>query len=429
MRYGISLPERLQKFRDLSLNIQANSISKHDVPTVNGTELHEVFLVSVDLPKYRINNTRTLAIQENFIFNNNKNEDFFSDVESDEVQEIQHNILKTLIKSTEKDKDLIAYFAANTQTEPLILTHDGFVISGNRRLCAFRELLGENGENYQKYKNFTQVRVVILPNLDPDQIDQIEDFLEQQTDIKEPFSWVSRALGYRNRIRRYGYSDDKLARIARVKKSEIRSLIDKLEIADRYLDSINKPKDYDQILDDFYAFEKIYSCQTKDKASPSKKTAFEKLSFISIKNKADFSDRMYKNIPIINEVRENILNEITYEFPSEIEKIERDLEKNIQFDTLNLSPDPTIPLIKLLDNQDNEEKIVGIISEKIEEHLALAREKKKKSSVLERVSKANTLLIEANQVKSSETDKKGVLNQIEQIEKQIDSLRGWASEI
>ncbi len=120
----------------------------------------------------------------------------------------------------------------------------------------------------------------------------IEDFLEQQTDIKEPFSWVSRALGYRRRMHKYKYSDEQLSKIAGIKKNEITILINKVEIADRYLDSIGKSKDYNQILDDSYAFEKIYSCQTKDKGGPSKKTAFEKLSFLAIKNKDSFSDRM-----------------------------------------------------------------------------------------------------------------------------------------
>ena len=75
--------------------------------------------------------------------------------------------------------------------------------------------------NFDKYKHFSQVRVVILPNLEQSQIDQIEDLLEQQTDIKEQFSWVSRALGYRRRMHKYNYSDDTLSKITGVKRDEI----------------------------------------------------------------------------------------------------------------------------------------------------------------------------------------------------------------
>ena len=427
MRYGYTLPERLQKFSELLSNRQANAITKYDVPTVKGSELHEVYLVSVELPKYRLDNTRTLALQEQYLYSHGENEDFFNDVESDKVQEIQHGFIKTLIKSGDKEKDLLIYFSSHTQTEPLILTHDGFIISGNRRLCAFRELLGENMENYEKYKHLTQIRVVVLPNMDQAQIDQIEDFLEQQTDIKEPFSWISRALGYRKRIHKYGYSDETLSSITGIKKNEIRSLIEKLEIADRYLDSIEKSKDYNQILDDFYAFEKIYSCQIKDKGGPIKKTAFEKLAFIAIKNKDSFSDRMYKNIPIIYEVQQLIHNELNEQFSNQLETIEKEMNENNKSNGLLFFPDPTIALIKLIEQSENEEKVVDIVSDKIEESLALEREKKKKSSVLDRVANANTLLIEANTVKSSETDKRGVLNQLNNIELEIEKLKIWAN--
>lgn len=423
MRYGYSLPERIQKFSDLISNKQANSITKFDVPTVNGSELHEVYLVSIELPKYRLDNTRTLALQEQYIYSEDKSEDFFSDVESDLVQEIQHNnILKPLIKSSDRDKDLISYFSSHTQTEPLILTHDGFVISGNRRLCALRELVELD---YETYKHFSQVRVVVLPNLDPDKIDQIEDFLEQQKDIKEPFSWVSRALGYRRRMHKYNLSDEQLAKITGQKKAEITSLINKLDIADRYLESINKPKDYNQILDDFYAFEKIYSCQQKDKGTLTKKNAFEKLAFLAIKNKESFSDRMYKNIPIIYEAQALIHSEIVGEFKDELKLIENESQDNGELAALNLFPDPSIPIIRLIENPEHEEKIVEIVSDKIEEILILEREKKKKFSVLDRVRKANSLLIEANTIKNHETDKSGVLSQIVNIEKEIEKIKGW----
>lgn len=424
MRYGYPLPERLQKFKELISNKQANAVTKFDVPTVNGTELYEVYLVSVELPKYRLDNTRTLALQEQYIYSENKSEDFFTDVESDAIQEIQHNFIKSLIKSSDKDKDLLSYFSTHSQTEPLVLTHDGFVIAGNRRLCALRELVEQD---YESYKHFTQVRVVILPNLDADKIDQIEDFLEQQKDIKEPFSWVSRALGYRRRMHKYKYSDDQLSNITGVKKSEINSLINKLEIADRYLDSFGNSKDYNKILDDYHAFEKIYSCQVKDKGGSAKKLAFEKLSFLAIKNKEVISERMYKNIPVIFDAQSKIHNQLSNEFKTELKEIEAEGSNDFIKSGLQLFTDPVISIIKLLDNPEYEERIIDIVTDQIDEHSALEREKKKKTSVLDRVTKANTLLIEANQIKNNEVDKYGVINQLMNLEKEIERLKVWVN--
>lgn len=424
MRYGYSLPERLQKFNELFSNKQSNAITKYDIPTVNGNELHEVFLVSVELPKYRLDNTRTLALHEQYIYSNNHADDFFNDAESDVVQEIQHSLLKTLIRSSDKEKDLIKYFSDQSQTEPLILTNDGFVISGNRRLCAFRELLEED---YDRFKRFSQVRVVILPNLDADKIDQIEDFLEQQVDIKEPFTWVSRAMGYRRRMQRYNYSDQHLADITGVKKSQINSLIEKLEMADRYLESIDRPKDYNQVDKDEFAFDKIVGCLQKDKGPVARKSAFEKISFLSIKNKGTIADRMYKNIPVIYQSQQLIYNDIAEEFETELEEIKNQQEDNSSLATLELFADEATLISKLLDNPDVEEKIIDIVSNRIEEHFALERERKKKSSVLEKVIKAHTALIEANSLISDVSHKSGVAEQISNIEKQLAKLKDWVA--
>ncbi|MFT3681249.1 MAG: hypothetical protein QM791_13315 [Ferruginibacter sp.] len=424
MRYGYSLPERLQKFNELFSNKQANAITKYDIPTVNGNELHEVFHVSAELPKYRLDNTRTLALQEQYIYSNNLSEDFFNEVESDQVQEIQHNLLKTLIRSSDKEKDLIKYFSDQTQTEPLILTHDGFVISGNRRLCAFRELLEED---YEQFKRFSQVRVVVLPNLDADKIDQIEDFLEQQVDIKEPFTWVNRAMGYRRRMQKYNYSDQRIADITGVKKNQINSLIEKLEMADRYLESIGKQKDYNQVDKDEYAFDKIVGCLQKDKGPVSRKNAFEKISFLSIKNKGTIADRMYKNIPIIYQSQQLIYNDIAEEFEEELEELKNQQASNLSLASLELFPDEATSISKLLDNPEVEEKVIEIVSDRIEEHFALDREKKKKSSVLEKVIKAHTALIEANSLISDVSHKSGVSQQITNIEKQLTKLKEWVN--
>jgi len=422
MRYGYSLPERLNKFHELFSDKQANAIMKYDIPTVNGNELREVFHVSVELPKYRLDNTRTLSLQEQYIYSHDLSEDFFNDVESDQVQEIQHSFLKTLIRSSDNEKDLIKYFIDKTQTEPLILTHDGFVISGNRRLCAFRELLEED---YESYKRFSQVRVVVMPNLDADKIDQIEDFLEQQVDIKEPFTWINRAMGYRRRMQKYNYSDQHLAEITGVKKNQINSLIEKLEMADRYLESIGKPKDYNQVDKDEYAFDKIVGCLQKDKGPVARKNAFEKISFLSIKNKGTIADRMYKNIPVIYQSQQLIYNDLAEEFEEELEEIKRQQASFPGLASLELFPDESTSISKLLDNPNAEEKIIEIVSDRIEEYFALEREKKKKSSVLEKVIKAHTALIEANSLISDVSHKSGVAEQIANIEKQVAKLKEW----
>jgi len=426
MQYGYSLPERLNYFQELLSNPSLNSKGVYKGYTGTKFEDIDIYEIPIELPKYRIANTRTLHLQDQYIFENHLEEDFFNDVESDQIQEIQHHLLKKLIHNSDKRKDLPTYFSKTEQTDPLILTNDGFVISGNRRLCTYRELL-EN--NYEKNKQYVNVRVAILPKLGPQQVEQIEDFLEQQTDIKEPFAWISRAIGYRNRMHTYKISDSDLAKITGKKKNEISRLVNMLEIADRYLESLNRPKDYDQILSDELAFEKIFTGQLKTKDSAIQKMAFEKLSFLAIKNKGNgISDRMYKNIPIIHEAQPLIFQEINNEFEEELKEITDQHSSAENILGLGFIMDPVAAILKLISDSNYEERIVDIVSDKIEEVISIKKEKKKKSGVFERVSKANTLLLEANILKSQEDDKGGVLNQLQSIEREIQKLRQWVDQ-
>jgi hypothetical protein len=417
MRYGYSLPERLDFFKDLIANSQQNSISKWDVKVGGRMEQVDVFRVPLELPKYRLDNTRTLPLQEQYIYANSKPADFFSDVESDEAQKVQHELLKKVIKSNDSDKDLIRFFETNEQTEPLILTHDGFVVSGNRRLCTFRELASK----------FPLIRVAILPKLDDEQIDSIEDYLEQETDIKDPFSWIGRAMGYRRRMRKFKCSADQLSKKAGIAKSEITGLVDRLEIADRYLDSIGKPKDYDEVLKDDQAFMKIDTFKQKEKLNIPKRNAFEKLSFIALKKREMFTDRMYNNIPLVYEAQELIHDRIANEFAAELEAESASSNQTSQIPGLSVATDPAIALIKVIDVESREDRVAEIISDTILEVKQSKLDKKRASSVLTRVTRANTLLVEANTVKSHETDKKGVANQLDNLEAEIAKLRSWVN--
>lgn len=424
MRYGYSLPERLNFFNDLASNSKQNSIGKWDVPIGGSFEQIDVYKVPVELPKYRLDNTRTLHLQEQYIFDKNLEEDFFSDVESDKIQEIQHGFLRKLIYSTDKEKDLPTYFSKTDQTEPLILTSDGFVISGNRRLCTYRELIDED---YDKNKRYSLVRVAILPKLNPEQIDLIEDYLEQQRDIKEHFSWVSRALGYRRRMHKFGYSHKQLAELTGQREKTIESLITRLDIADRYLESINKSKNYDLVIKDEFAFDEMYKCLSKAKDSPIRKTAFEKLAFLAIKNKDSFSDRMYNNIPLIYEAQSLIHNELEENFEEELAAIKSESSTDETLSGIGLFPDPTTSIIKLIENAEMEEKILEVVTEKITEVIESEKEKKRKSSVSDCLSKAHKWLVQANYFANHETDKTDLLKQLNAIEKETEKLKSWVS--
>lgn len=425
MRLGYSLPEIEQYFKEIFNNTAREKVGSYHVPIDDKMELRDVFHVPLELPRYRLDNTRTLHLQKKYITSNGLNENFFEeDIWLDKLQEIQHEILKSLIDR----KGLKVFFEKNIQTDPLILTHDGFVISGNRRLCAYRELYYSN-EGVTKYKKFERIRVVILPKCSDEQIEYIEDFLEQQPDLKDEFTWISRAIGFRKRIEKHNYNTQILAQKSNgsFKKVEIDSLLQQLNIAENYLEFIGRESDYDIIENDKFAFDQIEKCRRNLKSNGSKKDLFQKLSFVALKNQDKITDRMYRNIPFIMENLNEIEDEIRLEYEDDIQEIEKEIRTENPLNDITLFPDNTLSTLALLDIKANDENVFSIIHDKVTEAKSLKEEKNRKQAVLKKIKKAYAILVEANNIRSSESNKSGIYSQLTNIEKIIKELKEWAT--
>lgn len=423
MKLGYSLPEIQQYFSDLINNKERESQDKFHVPIGVRPELKEVYEVPLDLPRYRLSNTRTIAMQEQYIATNELPENYFeSDPLSDNLQKIQHEFLKSLIQR----KKLKEYFKdpKNIQTDPLILTHEGFVISGNRRLCAFRELYYNEEKGESKYKHFERVRVVILPIMTEEQIEYIEDHFEQQPDIQDEFTWTNRALGFEKRIQKHNYTVNVLANKTNVPKKVIQDLIHKLSVAREYLDFIGKPKAYDLIEKDEYAFNELLKSRKKFTNNPARKDIFQKLSFIALKNQEQISDRMYKNIPVIQETLDDIQNEIAIDFYEQIEEVEITDDSDL-FSQLDTKGDNSLSILKIIEDYNNEEALFSIVLDKVNEYKLLKEEKKRKQAVLIKVQRAHKELLDAYNIVSPETKKEGIGQQLDNVEKVVAKLRGW----
>ncbi len=99
------------------------------------------------------------------------------------------------------EKDLLPYFRDHEQEEPLILTHTGFVLNGNRRLCVFRTLFEEDAKTFG---NFANVSVVVLPYGDEKDLDRLESRLQREREMRADYPWYADAVKYRRRLKKFG---------------------------------------------------------------------------------------------------------------------------------------------------------------------------------------------------------------------------------
>ena len=142
MELGWPLPKRKDHIRRLA---DAQVKETYRVPFQGRQQPLPIRLVPIGFPKYRLDNGRTQAAQAEYLAKHpERPADFFRrDLESEEAHRAQHEILKEMITGG-GEKDLLRYFKGREQTQPFILTDDGFVVNGNRRLTAFRELIAED---------------------------------------------------------------------------------------------------------------------------------------------------------------------------------------------------------------------------------------------------------------------------------------------
>jgi len=111
-------------------------------------------------------------------------------------------IIASYLKRNSKNETLKGLLQKDGQTDPAVITADGFLINGNRRRLILEELYNKKFED-----RFKTIEVVILPGSKSPERPSLEDiamleYREQvQSDGKSEYSDMAKALTIRNNIR------------------------------------------------------------------------------------------------------------------------------------------------------------------------------------------------------------------------------------
>jgi len=279
-----------------------------DIPFQGRLQYLKVYQVPIGLPKYRLNNGRTYAAQAEYLAKHAKlSADFFTrDPESDEAIKVQHVLLRDEIK--DGAKELLAFFKKHQQEDPFILTREGFVVNGNRRICAMRELVATDPT---KFGHFEHIDVVILPPADEKDIDELEAILQIREDIEADYSWTTFALMVRRRKEEHHYTIEQLKKLYEKKGREVDEVLDMLDYAEHYLSERGWAGQYHRVEDADYAFQQIR--KKRDKlSSEQEKEFFEKTAYALLDNPK--GGRLYDLIPKSANYIDKIIGKIEEEF-------------------------------------------------------------------------------------------------------------------
>ncbi len=383
-----------------------------------------VFTVEIGMPKYRLWNGRTQAAQEEIRRREPRRavQDFFTrDPELTDAQRVQHELLKKLVDNT----PLRAYFRdpRNSQEQPLIVTDKGFVVNGNRRLCALRELYCEGPQTFSRYSH---VDLVVLPVCSDKDIDELEAYLQIQPDIKEDYTWIAKACMLRAKQERHKYTDKDLALLYGMDEKEVQKAFSQLTLVDEYLSERGKAKQYDLVGQDEFAFGKMVQGRQQIK-QPDEKDAFTELTYCLVDDPSAAGGRLYQIIPEVKEHLQAVLDRLvlTMELPVPPAVGTPGME------LLGPATEPTHAgaIARVLANADAEtrasvvEDIVDVIQGKRE----LKKQRKKANAVLLEVTLAHTNLTNALNSITESTAHEGIAEQLNAVEHLVAELRARLS--
>lgn len=388
------------------------------------------YVVPIEMPVYRLNNGRTIARQKEYIAKHGLAEDFFiKDPDSQAANDAQEEILEKMVN----EADLYGYFKDphTIQLQPMILDNNGYIINGNRRICAMRKLIKLAPSKYSKYD---YIRVIFLEKYNEEDIIKLEAQLQIEKDIKAPYSWVTEALLYKGLMEK-GYKYDLLEKIYNKKKNELQTYIDMLSDTDEYLESREAKNQYSKIEEAEFVFRPLNSYR-KDLRDPQDKEIFKQTIFKLLDDPTIVGGRVYGIVKDIfddfEQIKSNYLNEhaelkapttttatkVKNKSYSLLEPVQQQQQINEQSVQTNEN------IISFLKDKQKSKDAGKIVVETVDLCKRAKKEGKSKDAFRKNIQNAQTNLINAKACYNHNSNVTGVLKELENIDSILKDIKG-----
>jgi hypothetical protein len=290
IKINFKMIDRITRINTIKERFEAaekkKDVPRHTVKGWRGNKRLNLPIIQVDgeLLMFRIENSRTRREQQAFIRKNNLAIDFFADPESSEVQEAQEAILLEMAKT---DSDFIDDLDKKGQDDPAIITYDGYIVNGNRRTSALKDL------------GVTHIDCVVLPDdTNAKDVYELEQYLQLARDFKKDYHWINELLNIREgkEDQRYKYSDQAMAKRLNISTQELGNRLLRIELVDDFLiwKGLTDQYDYPKLDEAEQIFIELVKAvkNKKFKDDPAKKRRFLHMVFTMIERKPE-EGRLY----------------------------------------------------------------------------------------------------------------------------------------
>ena len=295
------LADRKNEIEQRRREAQAKSRVRREFKFRTGEDLPLITL-PIDDPIYRLENYRTRDQQLSLIASGSVEKEVFEQEhrEDDDTQRLQHELLLVQAKSGSGESIKPIYDELERvaeQTEDIIISADGVVVNGNRRLSAMRELYTLDSV---RYRSFAQVLCAVLPSsATPQEILQLEIGLQMQPETKLPYEWTALGRAVRD-LRDAGMGDIQIAQLMNRDKIDIGRAAKMIDSADMYLGEwLSRPDSYNLLEGTEQAFRQIAVKNLGRTDDAAIREVTRKLDFFVIEERSNLTDRAYNRINAI----------------------------------------------------------------------------------------------------------------------------------
>lgn len=321
--------------------------------------------VPIGLPIYRMANFRTFTDQRDFIADEQRPADYFSNgQESEAVQQDQHKLLHRLAEKGKAESvvSVSTVLEKEGQRQPLLITASGVVVNGNRRLAAMREIYEDDRIKNAK---FSHIDVLVLPaDATAEEVVDIEANLQAMPETKLDYDWIGEAQLIKALVS-LGRSHAQVADQLNRKEKEIGYAIQTLSEAELYLkEAVGVEGGYSEIREEAEQLFKDLPKLIEDK-SEEKKQASRVIAWTLFQNKERLPSRLYDYNAAIGRLADDVIARIAEEQGLNSDEDDQDAGADGEDFDILLDPDATsgstAAVIEALLGEDRSEAVDSLI--------------------------------------------------------------------
>ncbi len=430
MKYQVRLKSPAEREATIRAQVRASTATRdfHDFRS-SKTQL-PLIRIAENMLIYRMENFRTYVEQHEYAIREKKPLDFFvTGQENESVQQLQHEILSKIAakqRPTDSVVPLIDVLRREKQREPLLITHRGMVVNGNRRLAGMRELLAEDGATYG---DFTHIDCIVLPeDATTAEIVDIEAALQAKPETRLDYDWIGDCLLI-ERLMELGKNVDQVADKLHRNRAEIKNSLKALSEANLYLKDWAKAEGhYRLVVDAEQLFKDLPSgLQGKD---PGLQEASRVIAWNLFENREKLDERLYAFNPTFGKQAANVLDRVASDLGVPIEG-----DAGVDDDSFEVDLDAGagsvsyLPLIDAFRDPERKDEAVETLIDVCRSVLESERGRKSGQAALRAITLANARLTEADLTRADPGTYGAIEKQLEQITKRVQVLQKTISEL